>query len=107
MTSESVLAGILAGDRTKQQVASRFGIDLTPISDYRDPAEEVRYRPAEALSDALTSLHCEGLLNMRVVGAGWHYLPTKQARDNATPRCPVCGAPNPFGTHCQAKKKGR
>lgn len=21
------------------------------------------------------------------------------------PRCPKCGAPNPFGTHCQAKGK--
>lgn len=24
-----------------------------------------------------------------------------------TPRCPVCGAPNPHGTPCQAPKKAR
>lgn len=80
MTRESVLAGILAGDRTKWQMAERFGIDLTPIRDYRDPSEVSRYATAAALTDVLRVLHCDGLLDMQVVEAEWQYTPTAKAR---------------------------
>lgn len=79
VTRESVLAAILAGDRTKQDVADRFGIGLSPVRDYRDQAELDRNAPARTLSAHLDALVCDDLLCMKVVDRQWHYLPTKKA----------------------------
>lgn len=77
---DGALNAILAGDRTKQQIAGRLGIDLEPIRDYRDRSEIDRATPAASLFASLNSLVCSDLLYMKVVDAQWHYLPTKKAR---------------------------
>lgn len=68
VTDDSVLAAIVAGDRTEQQLAARFGITLHPVY------------PTEALHRALNALVCADLLCMRVVDRQWHYLPTRKGR---------------------------
>jgi hypothetical protein len=73
---QQVLDAILAGGRTKQQLANRLGIDIAPVGDYRDQAELDRLAPARALTIVLNSLCCAGLLNMRPINGQWHYLPT-------------------------------
>lgn len=68
VTRESVLAAILTGDRTKQEVADRHGVSLDPIRGSWHP-----------LSRHLTALVCADLLCMQVVDRQWHYLPTESA----------------------------
>lgn len=71
VTRDDVLTAIVAGDRTKRQLADRFGIELHPV--YGSPA----------LSHLLDALVCADLLCMEVVNADWHYKPTKAGRAQA------------------------
>lgn len=68
-TKESVLAAILAGDRTAQQVADRHG-----LSGLQLPL---------VLQPVLGALVCADLLYMKVVDREWHHLPTRKARKAA------------------------
>ncbi|MFC4066764.1 hypothetical protein [Actinoplanes subglobosus] len=64
-----VLTALVAGDRTKQQLAARLGITLDPVLGI-----------SLVLDTLLTSLLCDGLLFMRVVDRQWHHLPSKKGR---------------------------
>lgn len=72
ITDDSVLAAIVAGDRTEQQLAGRFGLTLHPVY------------PTEVLHRALNALVCADLLCMQVVDRQWHYLPTRKGREQAS-----------------------
>jgi hypothetical protein len=63
-----VLGVILAGARTKVQVAERLGV----------PETQVGFR------DSLIHLHLQDLLYMQVIGGRWHYFPTAKAGRLAT-----------------------
>ena len=69
VSATAVLAALVAGDRTKAELAFRFGIDLHPVLGI-----------SLALSAVLNKLHCDGLLCMHVEDGTWHYVPTSKGR---------------------------
>jgi hypothetical protein len=71
LTREDVLTAIVAGDRTKQQIADRFGVVEPSMSG------------TIGLSVLLGSLVCDDLVYMQVVDAAWHHMPTKAGRSKA------------------------
>lgn len=71
-TRDDVLTAIVAGDRTQQHLAARFGIDMTP------PFWSL------PLWRQLLGLVCADLIYQQVVDGTWHYLPTKKGRTRAT-----------------------
>ncbi len=76
-TRASVMAAIMAGDRTEKQVANRHGIPFPTGIVWPWPRE------SEALWRVMNSLHCAAMLYMKVVGREWHYFPTARARREA------------------------
>jgi hypothetical protein len=66
-----ILAAVLAGARTKEQLAQQLDMPLRPVFGNM------------TLSLALDGLVVRGLLCQKVVDGQWHYLPTRKAREQA------------------------
>lgn len=67
-----VLAAIVAGNRTREQIAGHLDVPLHPVFGHA------------GLHTLLRATVCHDDTYMQVVDARWHYLPTKAGRARTT-----------------------